>query len=93
MSDKPNCRNCAHRRNLSYNAHSKCLHPTAIEIVKGNPIAGLMEIMGGGLPIKPETLGVVGHPHGIRSGWFSWPVNFDPAWLIACNGFTAKASP
>ena len=33
---------------------------------------------------------VVGHETGIRRGWFTWPVNFDPAWLISCNGFEAK---
>ncbi len=30
---------------------------------------------------------VSGAPHGIRSGWFSWPFNFDPTWLLACDGF------
>lgn len=33
---------------------------------------------------------VTGHPHGIRSGWFLWPVNFDPVWLQACDGFSDK---
>jgi hypothetical protein len=28
--------------------------------------------------------------HGIRHGWFIWPANFDPTWLISCEGFTAK---
>ena len=31
---------------------------------------------------------VEGHPHGIRSGWFRWPLNFDPTWLVSCNGFS-----
>lgn len=31
---------------------------------------------------------VKGHPHGIRRGWFLWPVNFDPVWLLSCDGFT-----
>jgi hypothetical protein len=30
---------------------------------------------------------VRGHEHGIANGWFNWPVNFDPTWLQACNGF------
>jgi len=25
--------------------------------------------------------------HGIRQGWFYWPVNFDPTWLLTCDGF------
>jgi hypothetical protein len=28
--------------------------------------------------------------HGIRMGWFMWPVNFDPTWLLNCDGFTEK---
>ena len=30
---------------------------------------------------------VVGDPHGIKSGWFSHPFNFDPVWLEECTGF------
>jgi len=33
---------------------------------------------------------VKGNPHGIRSGWFFWPWNFDPTWLISCTGFKKK---
>lgn len=31
---------------------------------------------------------VSGNPHGIRSGWFLWPLNFDPVWLESCDGFS-----
>jgi hypothetical protein len=37
-----------------------------------------------------QELGVVGNPHGIKNGWFFWPLNFDPVWLEACNGFTER---
>jgi len=33
---------------------------------------------------------VRGDAHGIRSGWFSWPYNFDPVWLENCTGFEDK---
>jgi hypothetical protein len=33
---------------------------------------------------------VKGNAHGIRSGWFFWPVNFDPVWLESCDGFEKK---
>jgi len=23
-------------------------------------------------------------------GWFYWPINFDPVWLLECNGHTPK---
>ena len=31
---------------------------------------------------------VEGNSHGIRSGWFLWPINFDPTWLVSCDGFS-----
>ena len=30
---------------------------------------------------------VKGHEHGKKNGWFFWPSNFDPVWLIECDGF------
>lgn len=50
-------------------------------------ILGVPPPFGIGVAMK---LGVKGVPHGIRMGWFLWPLNFDPAWLEQCNGFTAK---
>jgi len=31
---------------------------------------------------------VRGSRHGIDKGWFLWPVNFDPVWVQACDGFS-----
>ena len=39
-----------------------------------------------------KALNVEGNPRGIKRGWFFWPYNFDPVWLQACDGFTAKAA-
>jgi hypothetical protein len=61
MSDKPNCYQCVHRRNVPGDTHSSCNNPKAR---------------------------VVGNEHGIRSGWFLWPINFDPVWLVSCDGFS-----
>lgn len=33
---------------------------------------------------------VTGDPHGIRQGWFNWPLSFDPVWLESCEGFEEK---
>jgi len=41
-------------------------------------------------PASRETLKIKGHPLGIRGGWFLWPMNFDPTWLVNCDGFEAK---
>jgi hypothetical protein len=37
-----------------------------------------------------KKLNIVGHPTGIKRGWFMWPANFDPTWLQNCNGFEKK---
>ena len=37
-----------------------------------------------------ENVDVEGHPFGVKNGWFSWPHNFDPVWLLSCNGFEGK---
>jgi hypothetical protein len=31
---------------------------------------------------------VSGNTHGIRHGWFMWPLNFDPIWLETCDSFS-----
>jgi hypothetical protein len=33
---------------------------------------------------------VSGNPSGIKHGWFMWPLNFDPTWLVSCDGFSDK---
>ena len=33
---------------------------------------------------------VEGHERGITQGWFVWPYNFDPVWLLKCNAFEEK---
>lgn len=35
-----------------------------------------------------KTARVTGHAHGIAHGWFRWPVNFDPVWLVSCDSWT-----
>lgn len=32
---------------------------------------------------------VLGDAHGMKMGWFYWPVNFDPTWLKSCDGFAS----
>lgn len=90
---KPNCYNCKHRGDLPGDAHSCCRHPKN-DGVMNDPLAQLFAIFAsvGRVPaINAETgLHVVGDPHGIRNGWFNWPMNFDPIWLVSCDGFAQK---
>lgn len=83
---KPNCYECEHRRNVPGDAHSMCVHP---EAGGGNEILAILQMMGLGVKVESK-LKVVGNRHGIMNGWFMHPINFDPAWLESCNGFTEK---
>lgn len=39
---------------------------------------------------RGDKVSVKGNLHGIKNGWFFWPVNFDPVWLDYCDGFEQK---
>jgi len=34
-----------------------------------------------------KKLNIKGNSHGIASGWFNFPYNFDPVWLENCDGY------
>jgi hypothetical protein len=95
---KPNCYKCIHRRNLAGSAHSACAHPSNMPALE-SPLATVLGILGGVGRLGPSVavdnplLAVKGNSHGIAHGWFNWPMNFDPTWLEACNGFEQKTEP
>ena len=35
-----------------------------------------------------RTAHVTANPTGVRRGWFNWPLNFDPVWLVTCDSWT-----
>lgn len=39
---------------------------------------------------KNRKAKVEGDPHGIKNDWFNWPYQFDPVWLLKCDGFKGK---
>ena len=79
---KFNCYKCKYRDGIAGSAHSCCRHPQA-----QSPLANLFGIMGVGYPRK---LNIKANHHGIKKGWFMWPLNFDPVWLENCDGFESK---
>jgi len=79
-TEKPNCYSCKHRAALVGDAHSSCQHQAA------NPIAAMV-FMAGQTEFKIKQIHIRGNPHGVRSGWFIWPMNFDPLWLEICTGY------
>lgn len=89
---KPNCYECKWRGKIPGDCHSKCNHPK-VAMTPDNPLNGLLALLGSvgrcsSLPVKlANPLNVEGDPHGIKKGWFCWPINFDPVWLQSCDGF------
>lgn len=71
MKKKSDCYTCEYRGNVPGDTHSKCNHP---------------DIFNGPLSAA-KKLNLRANMHGVKQGWFSWPVNFDPAWLERCDGY------
>ena len=88
--NKPNCYKCKWRGGIPGDAHSRCRHP--LVQVDANPIGALVDMLAGKTTEAAVKLGIKGHSTGIKGGWFMWPANFDPVWLLACNGFEEKVA-
>jgi len=82
MAEKPNCYECEYRGTIPGDAHSCCNYP-------GND-TGMVSFFALKNTENAKKLNIKAHVHGIRSGWFMWPVNFDPTWLLNCDGFEPK---
>jgi hypothetical protein len=89
---RPNCYDCIYRRPIPGDVHSQCVHP----FVKNSKERGVSTVVSIVDLLKGESSGVMkelnisGHSYGIRNNWFFWPINFDPAWLVTCNGFEKR---
>ena len=79
---KPDCYTCKYRGMVAGDAHSCCEYP-------GND-TGILSFFSPVNKTNAIKLGIKGNPQGIRGGWFMWPVNFDPRWLVECNGHLEK---
>lgn len=79
---KANCYNCKYRGSVPGDCHSSCHYP-------GND-TGILSFFSSVNRENAMKLNIKGNPHGIKNGWFMWPVNFDPVWLENCDGFEAK---
>jgi hypothetical protein len=80
--EKPDCYRCKYRGEVPGDAHSRCRYP-------GNE-TGLFDVFAQSNKENAVKLNIKAHAHGLRMGWFMWPVNFDPTWLLNCDGFTKK---
>lgn len=90
MTDANKCYKCPHHKTTPGDAHLECDHPIARAVGPNMLIAFGTGIANGfninlKSPDGPLTISVYGKEHGIREGWFAWPINFDPIWLESCN--------
>lgn len=77
------CYKCKHRGEVAGSAHSSCQHPSA------HP--GCILVFGRGMStVSYSKVRIRADAHGVNSGWFLWPLNFDPVWLDECTLFEAK---
>jgi hypothetical protein len=86
---KANCYECKFRGSLVGDAHSTCNHPEVGE-KSSNQFGALGQMISGKFLEAGRKLNIQGHKHGIANGWFLWPANFDPVWLVNCDGFESK---
>jgi len=91
---KPNCYTCKHRRDLTGDAHSRCNHPTLAKlgVDTSDGIFGMFTGDASAVLAAVAALNVSGDKHGIANGWFVWPFNFDPGWLLTCDGYEPTES-
>ena len=76
------CYKCKYRGNVPGDAHSCCKYP-------GNK-TGMFDFFESSNSENMNKLNIKANAHGVKSGWFMWPVNFDPVWLENCDGFSPK---
>lgn len=88
---EPNCYSCKWRGKVCGSAHSNCNHPSvkAAHEDAGLQIASIFAGVGRCAPVimQSKELNIKANPHGIKNGWFNFPLNFDPRWLENCDGY------
>ncbi len=76
------CYKCRYRGDLPGDTHSCCRYPgvrTSVPAILDKENTGIQ-----------TALGITADRYGFSKGWFFWPANFDPVWLLSCKGFTPK---
>ena len=86
-----NCYECKFRGTIPGDAHSRCNHPKVKQ--DSNPFGAMVDALSGKNNDAAKELKIVGDPRGIKKGWFLWPANFDPVWLLSCEGIESRGQP
>lgn len=78
---KNDCYTCPYREQVPGSAHSACnvfgdktfALDFSAEVASGE-YAGIHDD-------ESDKAIIKFHPHGVKSGWCFWPINFDPVWV------------
>jgi hypothetical protein len=84
---KPNCYNCKHRGTVPGSAHSSCKILSSTISDKQKTIEMELLLATGQIRMFDEKTNrdlVELNPHGVRNGWATWPMDFDPIWVDSC---------
>jgi len=87
---KPDCYQCKHVRSIPGDVHKHCVHPEVASRQLGILPALVSQSR---LSSLWQRLGIEADVFGMKHGWFLWPINFDPTWLLNCNGYEPKEGP
>ena len=89
MENKFDCWKCIHKGSVAGSAHICCKHPSLGENSPEEKLMSIFASVGRSPPMikTSKELNIKGNEHGIAKGWFNFPYNFDPTWLINCDGF------
>lgn len=82
------CYTCKYRGGVPGDAHSCCRHPLVKQ--DDNPFGALGDMLSGKNIGAMKQLNIKADATGVRKGWFMWPANFDPVWLLNCDGHAPK---
>jgi len=83
-SNIPKCYGCKWRGSLVGDCHSECRNPN---ISESDRLLSPLFINSGLRSGTMKKLNITYSTHGVKMGWFMWPLNFDPVWLKSCDGY------
>ena len=78
-----NCHDCKFKQTQGHTHHISCT------VLDQEPALKIQCFIAG------QTFAKVGayvalKPHGVKNGWASWPLDFDPIWVEDCKFFQEK---
>lgn len=78
---KKNCYNCKFKCNIAGDTHISCNYPKLDQTQKFNISSLLLITPEQGIQLLKDNFGFSVSTHPIVSGWFNFPINFDPNWI------------